>query len=81
MIMNILKKKKMTEKEALKFISDGLADFFKKEPSKITLWLMTNNPNFGDIAPCTLIMIGRAHKVAEFIKAAKWLNEKPCSLV
>ena len=71
----------MSEEDALKSIADGLADFFKKEPHKITLWLMTNNPNFGNIAPCTLIMIGRAHKVVEFIQAAKWLNEKPCSRV
>ena len=74
-----ISKKKMSEETALKIIAEGLADFFKKEPEKITYWLLTNNPHFGNIAPCTLIMVGRAFKVAEFIQNAKWLNEKPCS--
>lgn len=55
-------------------IARGLADFFKKEPHKIALWLLCKNPMFGGISPAELIALRGAEgskKVAQFILAAQ----------
>lgn len=57
-----------------KTIAEYLAKFFKEEPEKIALWLMTKNPMFGNVSPCELIALGRIKKVAEFVKYAKYSN-------
>lgn len=33
-------------------------------------WMITSNPNFGNIPPMTLILLGRSHKVLSFIVTA-----------
>ncbi len=64
----------MTDAE---IISQGLAKFFKNEPHKIVLWMMTQNLNFGGATACQLIASGRANKVAAFVKSAMEENEPP----
>ena len=57
----------------LKTISEGLADFFKDDPAKITYWLLTENPHFGGVSPAELIAIRGEkglQKVAAFVKGA-----------
>lgn len=61
-----------TETEtAIAEIAEALGEFFADEPWKITHWLLTPNPMLGYIAPASLILVGRAHKVAEFIRDAQ----------
>jgi hypothetical protein len=52
-------------------IAHGLTDFFKDEPHKIALWLLTPNPHFGNVSPSELIAVrGEVglKKVAKFVK-------------
>ncbi len=49
-------------------IAEILAKAFK-DPKKIALWMMSNNPNFG-ASPCVMIALGRGHKVLSFMRAA-----------
>ena len=58
-------------------ISRGLADFFKDEPHKIALWLLTPNSHFGGVSPAEIIAIrGEAGlaKVAKFINNTRGEN-------
>ena len=67
----------MNAKEDQKLIADYLAEFFKDEPEKITHWLLTRNPMFGEVSPAALIAIrgpSGLKKVADFVKAAKEQN-------
>lgn len=48
-----------------------LYEFFGNS-DKVIKWLDVPNPMFGGISPSTLIQAGRAHKVLEFIKNAKF---------
>jgi len=55
-------------------IAHGLAEFFKDEPYKIALWLLCDNPFFGNVSPAQLIAIrGDAglKKVANFIISSR----------
>ena len=71
----------MKKQEDLKsIIANGLAEFFKDEPHKIALWLLVENPYFGECSPAQLIAVrGEAglKKVANFILLAKEENIKP----
>lgn len=51
-------------------IADGLAEFFKDDPRKISVWLLTSNPHFGGCTPAELIGIRGdkgMYKVARFV--------------
>jgi hypothetical protein len=67
----------MNDKE---YIAKELAEFFKDEPFKAVLWLITDNPMFGGLSPASLIVIrgdvGIA-KVRKFVEASKELNTPP----
>lgn len=67
----------MNDKE---YIARELAEFFKDEPFKAVLWLITDNPNFGGTSPATLMVlrgdVGVA-KVRTFVEASKELNTPP----
>ena len=61
-------------------IAEGLAEFFKNDPKKIALWLLSDNPHFGNLPPAYLIGIRGEpglEKVAKFILAAMELNAFP----
>lgn len=58
----------MTSEEKLE-LAKLLAEFFKDDPHKIALWLLSDNPNFG-CAPCDLVAVGRGHKVLNFAREA-----------
>lgn len=52
-------------------IATGLAEFFRAEPHKIALWLLTPNPHFGGMAPGDVIAIldlRGLEKVANFVR-------------
>jgi len=68
-----------TKKDQLRIIANGLAGFFKDDPTLITHWLMTPNPNFGGIAPAYLMMIREngGEKVARFVEASLGENQIP----
>jgi len=53
-----------------KEIADFLARFFKDDPSKISLWWITPNLNFGGVTPAHLYAY-RPDKVILFIQYAK----------
>jgi|CXWL01.1.fsa_nt_gi hypothetical protein len=55
----------------IEIIAKHLAEFFKDEPHKIVYWLLTPNPNFGNITPAWLIEHDRGHKVVQFIESSK----------
>jgi len=59
----------------LESIAEALAVYFKKEPHKITLWLFTENLNFGGSSPAQLILSGRIKRVRDFIEYALLENE------
>lgn len=56
----------MTLEEAAKFI----AEFFKDEPEKITLWWHTENMNIGGVTPAFLYF-RRPEKCLKWIKNMK----------
>lgn len=64
--MEILNKE--ISKEVIEIIVELHATFSDYE--KIHFWLTTKNLNFGDVSPLYLILIGRGHKVLQFIKSA-----------
>jgi hypothetical protein len=67
----------MENKNNLNEIAYGLALFFKDEPWKIAIWLLTKNPNFGGYSPAELIALREEkglEKVAKFILTAKEEN-------
>lgn len=75
-LMDALLKNKVLH-TALESLADGLAAFFKDEPQKIALWLLTPNPHFGGVSPSELIAIrGEAGlaKVAKFVQNAREEN-------
>lgn len=51
-------------------IIECLRDYFNCDDDKVSAWLKTKNPNFGDVSPMDLINKGRGHKVLEFVKAS-----------
>jgi hypothetical protein len=58
-------------------IAFELAEFFKDEPHKIALWLLSKNFNFGGCSPAELIVIREKaglEKVAKFILRSKEEN-------
>lgn len=56
-------------------IAGYLAEFFKKDPEKIALWMLLDNPMFGGISPAALITLGRGKKVLEYVRACKKEND------
>jgi hypothetical protein len=62
----------MGYEQEIEEIRELLKEFFRGPENhwKVDAWLTTHNPNFGCI-PMTLIQMGRAHKVRNFIKNAK----------
>ena len=47
-----------------------LLKFFKGDMEKVALWLGSKNVVFGGIIPLELFLLGRGHKVYEYIDAA-----------
>ena len=47
-----------------------LAEYFKDEPYMIGLWILTPNPLFGGISAAQLFVMGRGHKVRQYVEAA-----------
>ena len=41
------------------------------DTEKAVLWMNTPNPHLGDLTPGYMIIIGRSHKVLQFIEAAR----------
>jgi uncharacterized protein (DUF2384 family) len=52
-------------------ICNLVADFFPGEPTKVQLWFITPNPQFGDIAPRDMIRHGRYAKLLNYVMAAR----------
>lgn len=59
------------------WISKHLAEFFKDEPHKIGLWLLTPNPMFGMVIPAWLILAGRSGKVRKWMENTIQENTPP----
>lgn len=58
--------------EDYKKIKEMIKPFFEYDTeNKVNWWIETPNPNFGNISPIYLIMIGKANKVIQFIESAK----------
>jgi hypothetical protein len=67
----------MTDQE---FIARELIEFFKDEPHKAVLWMITDNPMFGGISPASLIALRGdigLNKVKRFVEASKEMNSLP----
>ena len=66
----------MKQKHA-KRIAKGLAEFFKDEPEKITLWLLSPNPMFGNYSAAQLICLKEngIDKVAKFVQQSLEQNK------
>ena len=48
-----------------------VGDFFEWNIAKTSIWMNTPNPMFGELIPMSLILLGRGHKVKQFIEAAR----------
>lgn len=66
------KQKKFFAKE-LDFIASYLAEFFKDEPKKAVIWMMTPNPHLGQIVPAWLMLShpNGAKKLMQFVRDCK----------
>lgn len=68
----------MSEKDILYRKSvDLLKAGFGFNESQAVHWLIMPNPHLGGVAPATLIVRGRGHKVVQFIEAAIELTRPP----
>jgi len=56
-------------------IAKHLAEFFRDEPQKITIWWFTENLNFGGVTPAWLYL-QRPKKFEKWLRHAKKLNER-----
>jgi hypothetical protein len=54
-----------------------LLEFFHGDKGKVSTWWQTNNPLLGNIAPATMVRLGRGKKVLEFIQNQLAENEAP----
>jgi hypothetical protein len=45
------------------------------DDAKASLWMMTENPMLGGVTPNYFFLVGRGHKVVNFIKAAEEENK------
>lgn len=63
----------LPKESPMEVISKGLAEYFKDDPGKIAVWLLTKNPNFGMMSPAELTVRHPRglYKVATFIKNAR----------
>jgi len=57
-------------------IKSMLLEFFKGDEEKVALWLSSPNPHLGNATPNHMFDIGRAHKVYEFVRAAREENRR-----
>lgn len=55
-------------------ISSRVLEFFHGDTEKTALWLVTVNPNFGNVSPLYLIRNGQAHMVVAFVRDAMEAN-------
>lgn len=67
--------KKMPQELALRLqeiavICELVAEYFKGDLEKTTLWFQINNPQLGNISPRDMIRIGRYQKLIKFIQNA-----------
>jgi hypothetical protein len=61
--------KQMLQNETVKECYRLVAEYFKDEPYKVELWFMTKNHMLGNVAPATMIQMGREERLLRFIKA------------
>lgn len=61
---------KDTYDEALEYIAEELAAYFKDDPEKAVLWIMTPNPLLGDVVPAWLMLShpNGPEKVMRFVR-------------
>lgn len=62
------KEEVLKEKEMIKECTKLVQEFFGGNIEKTTLWFSTPNPGLGNIIPNQLMMMGRTHKLLQFIK-------------
>lgn len=55
----------------IEVIAKVLGEHFKDDPRKITYWLFCKNTMLGGISAAQLIIMGRAHKVRQFVEDCK----------
>jgi hypothetical protein len=70
--MNAPENIRATRREVL----DRVKTLMGWDEHKALLWLTTPNPHFGNVAPSTMIVMGRGHKVLKFIAGAEEENAK-----
>lgn len=63
------------EKKVYEEIMGHVTKYFKGDRNKAVLWFRLPNPHFGDLAPITLVRMGRIEKVAHFVRNAVEANE------
>jgi hypothetical protein len=54
-----------------------LSRFFKDDLKKVDLWMRMDNPLLGNVSPMHMILIGRGHKLLNFMKTMLEENERP----
>lgn len=54
-----------------------LCEFFEGNDAKVMEWLLTENPNLGDVTPVEMIMVDRGEKLLNFIKVSLAMNKPP----
>jgi len=54
-----------------------ILDFFDGDIKKTRTWVILPNPAFGYIAPLRLFVMGRGHRVIQFILQAEHDNQPP----
>lgn len=55
-------------------IASRVREFFHGDTEKTALWLLTDNPNFGNVSPLQLMRLGQAHMVVAFVRDAMEAN-------
>lgn len=68
--MNLKDKYRKQINETLKL----LKIFYKDAPSKVGLWLESENPMLGNIKPIEMILMGRGEKLIKYIKDHREMN-------
>lgn len=61
--------------EALKSY-ELVSEFFKRCATKTHMWFQTANPQLGGLRPDDLILLGRAHKLLQFVENSLAANAR-----